>query len=138
MTVYADTSVLLSAFTIDALTDRARRWLQTAPSLRVSSWAAAEFSAAALRKVRLGELDQDGLVQAESLMDRMIRDPRAYVIVTKEDVVEARRLVRLLPPLRAPDALHLATAQRLRLPMATFDAGLVKAAVAVGVEVVAL
>lgn len=138
MIAYVDTSVLIAAFTIDALSARARHWLAGAPSLRISSWGAAEFSAAVLRKHRLGELDKAGLEAAEQILDRLISNPAAFDAATKDDVLEARRLVRLCPPLRAPDALHLAIARRMALPMATFDNALRKAAATVGVATVSL
>lgn len=135
MIAYVDTSVLVAAFTLDALTQRARLWLEGGPSLIVSNWGAAEFSAAILRKQRLGELDGDGVVLAESLMNSLVDNAASYRPVLAEDISAARQAVRRYPPLRAPDALHLVMAGRLGMPLATLDRGLREAALASGTPV---
>ena len=138
MIAYLDTSVLVAAFTVDALTERARLWLKGGPSLIVSNWGAAEFSAAILRKQRRGEMDRDGVVRAEALMDLLVREAASYRPVLAEDISAAREAVRRYPPLRAPDALHLVMATRLAMPLATLDKGLRDAASASGTPVVDL
>jgi len=138
LTVYVDTSVLVAGFTLDAQTERASAWLRTGPALLVSSWTGAEFSAAVRRKALRGELDGDGVAAAERIMERLLRDPAAFRPVVPADIDEARALVCGYPPLRAPDALHLAVARRLAVPLATLDGGLRKAALASATEVVDL
>ena len=138
MTVYVDTSVLVAGFTEDAQTERATAWLRTGPALLVSSWTGAEFSAAVRRKALRGELDDDGMAAAECMMNRLLRNPAAFRPVVPADIEEARILVCRCPPLRAPDALHLAVTRRLAVPLATLDGGLRKAAVACAADVVDL
>lgn len=59
-----------------------------------------------------------------------------HVRVSSSDIDAARDLVRHIElKLRAPDAIHLATAQRLGATLATFDVTLASAARALGVEV---
>lgn len=138
MTAYADTSVLVSAFTRDDHTERIRAWLRTAPALIVSDWTAAEFSAAVRRQVRVGRLAKEGVASAEHLLDTLVRDARSFRHVLTEDLVDARRLVVRHEPLRAPDALHLAVARRLSISLATLDLGQARAARAEGLDVVDL
>ncbi len=138
MTAYADTSVLVSAFTRDDHTPRARAWLAGRPSLIISGWALTEFGAVVRRQARMGRLSRQGVAEAEVLLGRLAADPAAFRPVLAEDVVAAHRLVRDLEPLRAPDAVHLAIAIRLQFPIATFDEGLSVAAAAAGVGIVDL
>lgn len=138
MTAYADTSVLVSAFTRDHHTPRARAWLVTRPSLVVSGWALTEFGAVIRRQARMGRLSGQGVTQAEALLGRLAADPAAFRPALAEDVVLAQCLVRDLEPLRAPDALHLAIAIRLDFPIATFDQGLSIAAIAAGIGIIDL
>ncbi len=138
MTAYADTSVLVSAFTRDDHTPRARSWLVGRPSLIVSGWALTEFGAVVRRQARMGRLSRQGVAEAEALLGRLAADPAAFRPVLAEDVVASQRLVRDLEPLRAPDALHLAIAIRLNFPIVTFDQGLSVAAISVGIGIIDL
>lgn len=138
MTAYADTSVLVSAFTNDDHTPRARAWLAGRPSLIVSGWALTEFAAVVRRQARLGRLSRQGVADAEALLGRLTADPAAFRPVLANDIVAAHCLVRDHEPLQAPDALHLAIAIRLQCPIATLDQGLSAAAVAAGLGAVDL
>lgn len=138
MTAYADTSVLISAFTRDDHTSRVRAWLVERPSLIISGWALTEFGAVVRRQARMARLSRQGVADAEALLGRLAADPAAFRPVLAEDVVAAQHLVRDLEPLRAPDAVHLAIAIRLNFPIATFDQGLATAAVAAGIGVIDL
>jgi predicted nucleic acid-binding protein len=137
LTHYADTSLLVSALTPDENTSRARAWLLTRPSLIISGWATVEFGAVVRRQARVGRIDDRGVEAAESGLQTLVASG-AFRPVLADDVVEAGRLVRRHAPLRAPDALHLAVALRLNLPLATFDAGLASAAIAAGLSVASL
>ena len=128
MTVYLDTSVLISALSSDDNTPRARRWLREAPSVIVSGWTVAEFGAVIRRQARVGRVDRDAVATAERSLQIIVDQPGAFRPVSAADIIEASRLVRLHEPLRAPDALHLAVANRLGLAIATFDQGLAQAA----------
>lgn len=121
MTFCLDTSVLVSALTPDHHTPRARRWLADAPAVIVSGWTQVEFGAVIRGQARIGRIDRNGVLAAETSLARLVSQPNAFRPVTPEDVMEAGRLVRDLEPLRAPDALHLAIAMRLELPIVTFD-----------------
>jgi predicted nucleic acid-binding protein len=131
LTFYADTSLLVSALSPDANTARARDWLKTGPGLIISAWAVAEFGAIIRRQARVGRIARAGVDAAEAGLQTLVAGG-AFRPVLADDLVEAGRLVRRLEPLRAPDALHLAVALRLRLDVATFDVGLATAARAAG------
>lgn len=134
MIVCLDTSVLIAAFTREAGSPRALALLSGDAAWRVSDWAMAEFAAAIRIKARRGELDVDQVEVVEAILEEMIAE--AAISVEAEDHPEARRLIVEDGLLRAPDALHLAIAQRLGARLATFDTNLARAAEAIGVEVV--
>lgn len=136
MIVCLDTSVLVAAFTREAGSLRALALLAESSAWRVSDWAHAEFAGAIRVKARRAELNADQIELVEATLDEMIASAGASVPVHADDHIEARRLIIEDGLLRAPDALHLAIAQRIGARLATFDANLARAAEAVGVEVV--
>ena len=58
MSVYLDASVLVSLFVTDSSSDRAETFIGTRPEAIVSSFAAAEYSSAIARRVRMHLLDR--------------------------------------------------------------------------------
>ncbi|KQS57184.1 hypothetical protein ASG17_00085 [Brevundimonas sp. Leaf363] len=135
MIVCLDTSVLIAAFTREKGSPRALALLAEACAWRVSDWAAAEFAGAIRVKARRGELDVGQIEIVEATLNEMIAAAGAAIHVHADDHPEARRLIIENGLLRAPDALHLAIAQRIGAQLATFDTNLVRAAEAVGVPV---
>ena len=138
MIVYPDTSVLLAALIDDDLTEVARPWLAERPRLSLSAWTAAEFTSGIRLKVRKLELTEDQARRAEHLFDGLIPAPGLPEPLTNADVVEARRLVAAAEALRAPDALHIAVADRLGHAFVTLDKAQKAAAIARGLSVVDL
>ena len=136
MIVCLDTSVLIAAFTREAGSPRALALLAGSSAWRVSEWATAEFAGAIRVKARRDELDPDLIEVVEATLDEMVAAAGASITVHPDDHAEARRLIIEDGMLRAPDALHLAIAQRIGAQLATFDANLARAAEAVGVPVV--
>ena len=137
MIAYPDTSVLVAALTTDKQTERALRWLRGDPALLTSTWTLAEFSSALALQRRQGRIDSNGTAAAEDMLDFMVRSVPPKPVLP-DDVIEARRIVRELGFLRAPDALHLVICRRLGTAMASLDNKLNEGAVAVGVPVVEL
>jgi predicted nucleic acid-binding protein len=122
LTVSLDTSVLVALYAKDAHTSLARTLLARLGPIIVSDWAAAEFSTAIRLKVRQGILSPAMLDAVEAGFDEWLEQIGARRPVLSEDHVSARALVRRHAGLRAPDALHIATAMRLDAGLATFDA----------------
>jgi predicted nucleic acid-binding protein len=134
---YPDTSVLVAALTVDDQTERAMRWLRSGPILLTSTWTLAEFSSALALQQRQKRIDAKGASAAEDMLDFIMRAESPKPVLP-DDMVEARRVVRELGFLRAPDALHLVICRRLGTAMASLDTKLNEGALAVGVALVDL
>lgn len=137
MSVYTDTSVIVSFFIRDDHAEAARRWARTNPRVAISDWTATEFSSALSHKVRLGLLTDAERMMAERAFDRWAS--RGLVLeVARERFHEARALMRAHARLRGPDALHLAVARHEGLPLATLDVDMHEVAIAEGLKVIEL
>ena len=79
MTRFLDTSVLISALTHEAASERTRAWFdrQEPGDLVVSDWVTTEVSAALSIKLRTGPIDESGRAQAlaayRQLIERSLR-----------------------------------------------------------------
>lgn len=138
MDVYLDASVIVALLTNDALTGRARVFLETeTPSLFISDYAVAEAASAIARRVRTGELTEAEARAAFDNLDRWTQTFARRVEISPGDIVMATRFIQRLDlTLRAPDAIHIAIAQRLAIALATFDRGMASSASTLGVGVV--
>ncbi len=135
MTIYLDTSVLVSLFQDDPHTGRALAWVEGVQDFVLSSWTATEFSSALAVRSRMRHLADRDRRELERQFDSWLKT-RVVLSVLDADMTEARRLVREDVRLRAPDALHVAVAARHRCVMATFDADMAKVARDCGLLVV--
>ncbi|MFZ3233904.1 MAG: type II toxin-antitoxin system VapC family toxin [Stellaceae bacterium] len=137
MSAYLDTSVLLPTLIAEPTTEAVYDCLGAGEQeLLISDFAAAEVAAALSRLVRMALLsatdasarlaDFDAWRAAMSLpVDIGASDARlAYIYVRRFDL-----------GLRAPDALHLATARRLDATLITLDRRLATAAQEMGIPV---
>ena len=136
MRSYLDASALLPLFIDDDWTDRAKAWAATEPDVVMSHWTVTEFSSALSHLVRRGRLDPEERDQAENALNWWMTGRVGIVDLDPEDVTDARFLLHRHWKLRAPDALHLAVATRLRARMVTYDLDLAEAAREEGLEVV--
>jgi len=137
LSIYTDTSVIVSFFIRDDHAEAARRWARTHPRVAISDWTATEFSSALSHKVRLDLLTGPERMAAERAFDRWAS--RGLVLgVAKERFHDARALMQAHARLRGPDALHLAVARHEGLPLATLDEDMRDVAVAEGMEVIDL
>lgn len=139
MTHYLDASALVSMFCDDAHTPAVRGLLGAADRLVVSDFAAAEFAGAVARLHRLAILDRP---EAEAVLDgfdHWSASRTQRVESLPADMNAAANLVRRFAlGLRAPDALNLAIAQRVRSRLVTFDQCMAAAARNLGVPVAEL
>ena len=139
MSVYLDASVLVALFANDSLTDRADAYLRShAAELIVSDFAAAEFASAFARRVREGLLTADEARDAFSTFDAWTARETAREQITGADIACAAAFIRRLDvPLRTPDAIHIAAAQRVDAELLTFDRQMAANARALGLSVLA-
>lgn len=127
---YADASLLVPLFTIDAFTARAKTWLAHAPrSLLVSDFAGTELASAVARKRRMRDLSDTDAAQALETFDQWTARFAIPCGTQPGDIATATGWLRRQDlTLRAPDAINLAIAARLGAAIVTFDAGMAAAA----------
>ncbi|MBB5685580.1 type II toxin-antitoxin system VapC family toxin [Sphingobium boeckii] len=138
MSLYFDTSVLVPIHLIEPTTNLLTSWiaLQSGPFI-VSDLAAGEFNATVSRLVRMTMLtEQDAQTTIEKF--EIWRDSFTHKAANEPaDIRIAAQFVRVpKPKLLMPDAIHLATCQRLGHRLVTFDRELVDMAEARGIETV--
>ncbi len=135
MTVYLDTSVVISLFLLDDHSRRARGWARAEQRVVVTPWTLTEFTSATSLMIRKGAVTPDAAAEAEARVDRWAGAGR-LIDLDPEAFDLARRLMRRHRRLRAPDALHLAAAKLSGLGLASFDVDLAEAAREEGLDVV--
>lgn len=105
--------------------------------LLVSDFAAAEVASGLSRLVRTGFLAAEAAVSRLTDFDAWRAETAIAVDVLPGDIRSAYAFVRRFDlMLQAPDALHLAIAQRLAASVVTLDRPLARAARALGIAVV--
>jgi hypothetical protein len=134
-----DASVLVSLFLNDTLSQRADDFVRrTQPEPIVSDFAATEFSSVVSRRVRTGENSASEAQLAFQAFDQWLETTAVRVECDTADLRQAERFLRRLDlTLRAPDAIHIAIAQRLNLELATFDERMAECASRLGVRLAA-
>lgn len=137
MSVYLDANVLVALFVIDPLNRRADKAMRGLDDeLIVSNLSAAEFSAVIARRVRTRDLRGGEARTAFANFDAWCAGYAGKMALDSSDIAAATEMMRRLDfPLRTPDALHIAIAQRTGCRLLTFDATMAKIARALGVAV---
>lgn len=137
MSLYLDASFLVALFADDPFAARADAFMDAnLLVLNVSDFAAAEFASAMARQVRMKQISSREARMAFSTFDTWTARATQRPHISQSDVASAEGLLRRLDlPLRAPDALHIAIAQRIGATLVTFDAKMGASARAVGIEV---
>ena len=138
--IYLDASVVVSFFVPDDFSTRSNAFLRgTLGPVVLADFAAAEFVSAVSRHRRIGDLNLPAARQAIANFDRWRPVGTVAAEIDPTDVRVADAFLRRLDlTLRAPDAIHLAIAQRVGAALATFDDGMADCARALGIGVVAL
>ncbi len=139
--IYCDTSLLVTALTIEPRSVEVQHWLaeQESASLCISGWVATEFSSAIALKFRRRQLTENDVATALSNWSLAQREKLVTIPVpTPAFELAARFIDRHETGLRAGDALHLAVASLGGHGLATLDLAMREAAVAVGVRVEAI
>lgn len=123
MTLYLDTSTLVPLFFREPASIAVLARIETEEELWISRWTLAEFSSAAAFKLRRRETRAAIVSAALALLDAKIAAGGFRLAeVEHNDLDVAARLCRAhRSELRTPDALHVAIAARLRMPLLTCD-----------------
>jgi len=136
--LYLDASVLVALVSTDPLTTRAEACLAAGTHLLVvSDFATAEVASAIARRVRMREMTEMDARSAFALIDALVVRVAERIATEAGDVKAAEVALRRLDlPLRTPDALNIAIAQRVDAALLTFDMKMAEAARALGLDVV--
>lgn len=111
----------------------------TQPTLLVSDFAFVEFASVIARKLRAKELTPDLALEAFTKFDLWRAAETKTVDLQSRDIAAATSFIRRLDlTLRAPDAMHLAMAQRIGGELATFDKKLAGSALILGIPTVTI
>ena len=116
MSVYLDTSVLVSIYYLESITPKARKFLTDKKGLSTSSFSIVEFSSAINRKILMNELSkQDGLKIINRFQNDIEEGYYKVYSFSPDDLTRANNFIidnlgRV--SIRTVDALHVAIALR--------------------------
>ncbi len=130
MSLYLDTSVLVSCLTREAETPRMQRWLaeQDQTQLAISDWVVTEFSSALSIKMRTGQIGSSDRDHALAMFTTLsIETFHVLSIATAQFRAAARFADQHGLSLRAADALHLAVCADHGATLCTLDRRLAEA-----------
>jgi predicted nucleic acid-binding protein len=138
--VLFDASLVIDIFITSANTPRLVAHLARHPTVvMLTDFAMGEFGAAVSRRVRTGLLAHERAARVLEVFDAWTATDATPVVTDPSDIRSAALHVRRGDmSLRMPDAIYLATAMRLRLPLATFDRQQSEAARRLGIPLVAI
>ncbi len=137
MTLYLDTSLLVTALTKEAETARIQQWLreQATTTLAVSDWVLTEFSSALSLKVRARQITAANRADALAAFARWVEESFSLLAVSGLQFRTAARFAdQYVLGLRAGDALHLAICADHGATLCTLDRSLSEAGPALGVK----
>ena len=124
----------MALLTAEPFSGRADDFLEGNPApLIVSDFAAAEFASAIARRVRIRESSRRDAIQDLSDFDLWAARSTTQVETVAGDITQAARFLRRLDlPLRTPDAIHIAIAERVDATLVTFDLAMAASARTLG------
>lgn len=132
MSLYLDASVLVALLVEEAASAEAQARI-VGETLLISDFAVAEFSAAIARRVRIGDMPAGQAPLTFQAFDSWAARATTRIGQDPADAPRATALVRRLDlGLRAPDALHIAIAERLAATLFTLDRPMARAATTLG------
>jgi uncharacterized protein len=135
--IYLDTSVLAPFYWTEASSDAVEQLFQQYEPLIISELSEVELISALSRRVRMGEIDRSDAVAISARFQADL-DAAFYqrVTVTPRHYAMAKQWMRQFDtPLRTLDALHLAIAAELSMPLITADIGLARSAASLNVAI---
>lgn len=134
MTLWLDASVLVALITREPTSRQIDNLLDQSEPPMVSDFCIAECSSAIARLVRIGTRTAD---QADELfrdLDDWVATASNLLAIDQGDIAMATDFVRQPGvSIRAPDAIHIAAAQRVGATILTLDRGMAHAADLLGV-----
>ena len=135
---YLDASFLVALLTIEPFSFRALQYVRACTGgLIVSDFAAAEFASAISRRVRIGQMPQAEGLLVLSALEQWASNAASGIQISSGDIALAGTFLRRLDlPLRTPDAIHVAAADRLGATLVTFDRRMAANAAALSIPVV--
>lgn len=137
MSLYLDTSLLVSSISSEVAAARVQEWMRDVEDdFVLSDWSLAEFVSALRAKERAGtvshEQARDGLLWFEDFAANVV----GLHAVSRSAFRRAAELAgRMTPKVRAADALHLAVAEAHQATICTLDADQAAAGEAAGIRV---
>ncbi|MCA3563405.1 MAG: type II toxin-antitoxin system VapC family toxin [Methylocystis sp.] len=132
-----DASTLVSLIVPEQTSEAVFAMIRNAGRATVSDFAFGEVCSAIAIRVRRREIDGNEAEKILFLLNDWIDRNAQRVMIESTDIGQATRFVRKFElGLRMPDALHLALAQRLGLPLATQDRRQAAAAHSLGLRVI--
>ncbi|HZK90199.1 MAG TPA: type II toxin-antitoxin system VapC family toxin [Stellaceae bacterium] len=136
MSLYLDTSLLVSALTAEREGSRIEAWIRSNSSddFAISDWVVTEFSAALSMKLRTQQVDLAQRATALSLFSGFCIEKATVLPVEHQHFSAAARLAdRYDAGIRAGDALHLAVAADHGATLCTLDRRLSDAGPSLGI-----
>lgn len=135
--IYLDTSVLAPFYWTEAISDAVEQLFEQHERLVISELSEVELISALSRRVRMGEIDRaDASAIAARFQAALDAEFYQLVTVTPLHYQTAKQWMQQFDtPLRTLDALHLAIASGLSIPLVTADLGLGKSATSLNVDV---
>ena len=136
MSIYLDASFLVPTLVQETTSEVAKAYLSTRPERLISDFAAVEVASGLSRLVRMGLLAAAEAVARLTDFEAWRAATSSPAEVHAADFRLAYTYVcRFDLMLRAPDALHLAIANRLRATLVTLDGRMERAARELGIAV---
>jgi predicted nucleic acid-binding protein len=137
--IYVDTSFLAPLYIEEATSTQVEAYLRSQPprQVSISEWTQVEFASLVSRRVRMGELESEQVINIFHNFEADCADSYTVLKVSSLDFQQATSLLRQdKTTLRAGDALHLAIAQnRQTQEFLTLDKALTNTAQAFGLAV---
>lgn len=134
--LYLDTSVVVTAYTLEPDTSRVIQWLSNAQErLVVSDWVKTEFASAISIRMRSGAMRADHRIVADRAFAHSLQETLRVVGFQHWCFERARQLVSdHRSGLRAGDALHLAIAEDQGAILCTRDRRMAAGAEVAGIR----
>lgn len=135
MTLYIDASAIVPIFVVESGSQAMEKLAASQTGVwQIGDFAVGEVVAAFGRMARTGKVTADRADAALAMFDIWRQTECEGAAVEPGDIRRATTFVRRFDlKLRLPDAIHLATCQRLGLTLVTFDHRLAAAATALGI-----